>query len=252
MHWQVSSWLGPSMICWEVGHPQPFNSSCSGPFCCSESQKVCKNLLPAIKCLMFIKTSFSEWSVMVFPQHISERKQHFYKSTETISCTTAKHTNPCWSCAVDSNQTSFLCSRATRGAVAGSERPEGSLLLRVEWRDPGDIHGMAAWPAHLHERSGGLCHYEGTGTACTPCTECKLTAAATHNLLIQAPFLILSWNSSAPKFGICQKTSSAVRRHQKGNIFLVCPCEIPCEIPCLVKILIQKFCIKFLPLVSAK
>lgn len=35
---------------------------------------------------MFIKTSFSEWSVMVFPQHISERKQHFYKSTETISC----------------------------------------------------------------------------------------------------------------------------------------------------------------------
>lgn len=208
-------------------------SSCSGPFCCSESQEVCKNLLPAVKSLMFIKISISEWNLMFFPQHISCRDLRgnsiFIKAQRpplvyhmpnlsVPDCSACGNVH----CTVDSNQIYLLsCFRANRRAVAGSEWRQGSLLLRVEWWDSCDIHQMAVQASHLHERSGALRRYEGAGTPCTHFTATQINNCINPKsltyVLIKESFVILSWNSFAPKFGINHKRSSEVRRHQKGR-----------------------------------
>lgn len=103
--------------------------------------------------------------------------------------------------------------------MAGSERPEGSLLFWVEWRESCDVHPMAAPASQLQERAGGLRHYEGTGGTDTHFTAMQLLTASTPKsliyVLILESFFILTRNSSAPKFGINQKTSSEVSRHQE-------------------------------------
>lgn len=132
---------------------------------------------------------------MDFPQHISYRDLRgnsifikaqipppvYYMPNVSLPACSA-----CGSihCTVESNQTYFLsCLRANRRAVAGSERPEVSLLLRVEWREPCDVHQMAAPASCLHRRPGALRGCEGAGMACTHLTAMHLLAASTQNRL---------------------------------------------------------------------
>lgn len=136
--------------------------------------------------------------------------------------------------------------------MAGSEWPEDSLLLRVEWWDACGIHQMAAPASHLHQRCRALRRYEGAGTACTPLTALQITdcnhpkslmcLCRDHSLCYLEIVLLQTLVSTRRQV----QRSGDIRR--RGSVFLVSPPEIPC----LVKILIQKFYIKFFPLVSAK